>query len=119
MGTITLGDRLLEPSYIGQPLAEPLMGGGVAGIEGESFSEFGLAGRKIPVELHLVGTQIGMRTRQRGVKFEGLLRRSFGFGNDFPWVSAGVIWNHGIDIGQAGIGKRIVGIFIDRLVEER
>jgi hypothetical protein len=60
---------------------EPLMGGGIAGIELKSSFQLGFAAGKIPVVFHLVGAQVRMRARQCGIELQSRIKiaRDFSF----------------------------------------
>src|ERR1700687_5149377 len=80
-GTVDFIDRLLLPATDGgEVLAEPLMGGGVAGIQLKGFSELGFAAGKIPTIFHLVGSQVRMWACECGIEFQRFFGRSIRVG---------------------------------------
>ena len=67
-------------------LGEPLMGGGIVGIECKGLPEFGLAASKIPIVFHLVAAENGVRMSQTGIQTKSLA----GCGARFREVLGGI-----------------------------
>src|SRR5579863_2784699 len=100
MGPGALLNRLLGPTRNGgECFGKPLAGSGVAGIQGEGFSELDLATGKVPTVFHLAATQDRVRVGERGIKLQRLLRRSIRFGYGVVGVTA-IVTQSGIGVSQ-------------------
>src|SRR5208337_3487500 len=76
MGAVGLLKPLLHAADGGKKLGEPLMSGGVTGIESKGLPEFSLDPRKIPIVANLVGSQNRVGAGDRGIKFQRFACRS-------------------------------------------
>ena len=82
----------------------PLVRSGIVGVEFERLLELSLSARKIPVVLHLVAAQNGMRMSQGRVQLQGLAGGAVRLRKVFVWIAAKVR-QYGIGIGQTRIGR--------------